>query len=159
MRFILSAILAMCMSMNVSAFVGFRSVELTCNDGEVLTLSLSPEFLMEFSSGEMNITTAADSYCLMLGDVKLWRFTDAFVAENDALTAVLNEGDIRITPYVNKIVIDGLHADSHVVVADVNGIVVWQMHGGGMCNVAIDNLPSGVYVLNVDGVSAKIAVK
>ncbi len=145
----------------VTATVGmsaasYRSLVLGKTDGTTVILPLSQN-LQTTITAEGNLAFSKDTELLMsvpMIQVDNWKFTEKSTTGLQGIAAANGYSVIG-----NLVVIDGLTASTSVKVISSAGQTVIETVAEHRCELSLENLPAGVYVIVYGNQTLKIAVR
>lgn len=140
------------------------ALHLYCNDGTIVTYLLSRRPKIIFSDEYLNITTNSIETAYPSSDIAKLTYKDEENSEEEEDeesgidNILIDETSFNIEGGV--IMLSGFSEGSTARVYTLGGLMVQSVQmESGCCAIPLASLPSGVYVINVNGKSFKIAKK
>lgn len=135
---------------------GFRSIKVDVADGSTLMVNLTDGLKTKFTRNEIKFTDGADVN-ISLSKANVVHFT--FV-ETSAIDAPETDTDATTPTVENRTLhFSNLPENSHIAIYDIKGRTTTRHEANGEFELNLEQLPAGVYVVNVNGISYKIALK
>lgn len=155
-RQLLAATLLVTAAAGMSAAT-YRGIELTKTDNSTVKIALAQD-LETTVSAEGNLVFAKGAEQVLsvpVAQVANWKFTEQ--AGTTAVDRVAEAAGCALLG--NRVVIEGLTAPTVVRVIAANGQTVAETTATGRCELSLENLAAGVYVIAYGNQTLKIAVK
>lgn len=135
----------------------YRSLVLGKTDGSTVTVPLSqtlettvtPEGNLAFNKGSELVLSVP------VTQVDSWKFSEE--SGTTGLTEVATNAGVSVTG--NRVVIEGLSSPTTVRVISAAGQTVAETSAESRCELSLENLPAGVYVIAYGNQTLKIAVR
>lgn len=150
-RILLPALL--CVTAQAASAAGYRAMNVNMTDGSQITVNLSDELRVSFTTSEMVITTPGATDEVKVDRSKIAGFTLTDLNSIDAVTDATPGFDGR------SLSLSSLPEGSVVNVYDAGGLCVMSLDVAGSAVVDLGCLQTGVYIVSVNGMSYKISVK
>ena len=153
----LTLLLAAASFTNVSAEEADSNLVIHLKDGTSMSCLLSYKPTIKFTLSELIVNSENSSFTVPLDN--LARF--GFEKQSSAIEIIKSE-KANYTIDDNRIIVNGLKAGDHIRLYRVDGICVFDKVNNaenGTLEIAIDALSSGIYMLNINNTTAKIAIK
>lgn len=135
----------------------FRGIQVSKTDGSTVTVPITSDLATTVNSeGEMVFAKGAEQLLAVpMTQMSGWRFL-----ENSGVTAIAATlSDAGITLRGNLVVIEGLAAPTTITVVDAAGRAVMSAGAESRCELSLDALPPGVYVIAYGNQTFKLAVR
>ncbi len=141
-------------SANITA-AGYQTIVATPYDGDPVKINISDALNTTFDGGDMVFGDAADAKRIALTNLKSVAFS------TEGTTGIENLGNAtgEVTVEAGRVVLGNLPAGSHVAVFALDGRTVLSAIAEGSYVIDLDAFEAGVYVINYNNRSLKIAVK
>ncbi len=133
---------------------GHNTLVIEMRDGSSASFPLAEKPRITFSGELMNIVSSTADMEFVRADVRKYRFADAItsVEEAAATPETVIDG--------NTIVISGVPDGTAVTVYTANGVAVMQSTAVcGSCTLSLENLSTGLYIVNYNNTSIKLLKK
>ena len=132
---------------------GFGSIKVTMIDGSTTIISMSERPVVKFIGDKLVVKTDVTTTEFERSKVKTFNYhvSSSIGKISIGNNIVNNTGD--------NLLFDNLPVDSEITVHDVSGKLVKSVLAAGRYKLNIMELTAGVYVVSVNGISTKIAVK
>lgn len=146
------------------ASTSYKSLVLEHTDSQFTRVTLQPDMTTAFADGELVMTYESDGVLYEirkpLNELRHWTFSTAEGDDNLWAGIGSTESDnVSIELGGTVIRVNGLPADSRVMLVTVDGRCVRNLTVQNECELDISGLVNGVYVLTINEKSFKIAVK
>lgn len=135
----------------------FRGIQVSKTDGSTVTVPITSDLATTVNSeGEMVFAKGAEQLLAVpMTQMSGWRFL-----ENSGVTAIAATlSDAGITLRGNLVVIEGLAAPTTITVVDAAGRAVMSASAESRCELSLDALTPGVYVIAYENQTFKLAVR
>lgn len=140
----------------------YRSVVINHPDRTVTTVAIESDMDATVAEGNLLLTCAKGTITLPVANVTNWTYSTEPGSSDNWISAIESVGadasEIDYERLADCIILSNLPEASNVALVAADGRVVSVMTASGSASVAIDNLPSGVYILTVNNNSIKIAL-
>lgn len=132
---------------------GFGRIRVTMTDGSSTVISMDERPVVKFIGDKLVVKTDVTTTEFDRSKVKTFNYLAPSSIDEitDGNSVVSNTGD--------SLLFDNLPADSEITVHDVSGKLFKSATATGRYKINIADLSAGVYVVSVNGISTKIAVK
>lgn len=131
----------------------YRSVAINLTDGTTVEVNLTDDLTASFDRENMFVTGADADITVPKTQIK------SFVFNKEASLATVGADSTAPRIDGGNLVFDTLPANSELAFYDAAGRLLSSRRASGRYVVAFSELPKGVVLLNVNGVTYKIAVK
>lgn len=130
--------------------IGYKSVVVTLHDGSSTKIDLTDGMKTTFD--ETNVVFADDVFHL--------EFEKSQVAKFEfSETSGINEIGASGAEFEHGILtLSGMPSNSKIAIYTIAGTCVEAIEFAGNCNIDLNNLQAGVYIVNINNVSYKIAI-
>lgn len=135
-----------------SAAAAYQTLIVHLSDGSDVNVSLADDFKTTFTSDAMLISSAGTDVDVPRDNIVSFKFD-----KTGGITSA--EGGDAVEFSDGKIVFRALPDGSSVRVYSVNGTLVMSENVSGEWTLSLSDLPSGVNIVAVNGVSYKVNVK
>lgn len=153
----LSALLLILSSSRIAAEEPVSSFVIYLMDGTSMTCQLSDKPTIKFTLSDLVVNSEKSSFTIPLDNLAKFGFESSTSG-----VEVVKPDKPNYTIYGNRILVKDLASGTCVRLYNVNGIRVFErtcnMDNGTM-EIDVDSLPSGVYLLNINSNTAKIAIR
>jgi hypothetical protein len=127
-----------------------KTLIITFSDNTTQTFVLSTLPQISMANDKMTITTSSTTAEYDLYKVKTFTF--------GTVTGIQNIGDnTSISMKGDKIIVSGINAKVRIFAIDGKAVSTTPIQADGQTIIALDTLPTGVYIINVNGKSVKIS--
>ena len=153
----LTLLLAAASFTNVSAEEADSNLVIHLKDGTSMSCLLSYKPTIKFTLSELIVNSENSSFTGPLDNLARFGFEN----QSSAIEIIKSE-KANYTIDDNRIIVNGLKAGDHIRLYRVDGICVFDKVNNaenGTLEIAIDALSSGIYMLNINNTTAKIAIK
>ncbi len=153
----LTVLLAAASFTNVSAEEADSNLVIHLKDGTSMSCLLSYKPTIKFTLSELIVNSENSSFTVPLDNLARFGFEN----QSSAIEIIKSE-KANYTIDDNRIIVNGLKAGDHIRLYRVDGICVFDKVNNaenGTLEIAIDALSSGIYMLNINNTTAKIAIK
>lgn len=133
----------------------FKGMIINKTDGSMAAIDMAAD--METTVAEGNLVFkkgGVDALSVPVAQVKDWKFTQNSVSGVDEVAAA---SQLSLTG--KTVVIDGLKAATTVRVITASGQTVLSTVATGRCELSLEGLAAGVYVISYNNQTLKIAVR
>ena len=133
----------------------FKGMLISKTDGSTVALDMASD--METTVVDNNLVFSkggTDAVTVPVAQVKTWKFTQNSVSGVDEVAAA---SQLSLTG--KTVVIDGLKAATTVRVITASGQTVLSTVATGRCELSLEGLAAGVYVISYNNQTLKIAVR
>lgn len=153
----LTLLLAAASFTNVSAEEADSNLVIHLKDDTSMSCLLSYKPTIKFTLSELIVNSENSSFTVPLDNLARFGFEN----QSSAIEIIKSE-KANYTIDDNRIIVNGLKAGDHIRLYRVDGICVFDKVNNaenGTLEIAIDALSSGIYMLNINNTTAKIAIK
>lgn len=133
----------------------FKGMLISKTDGSTVALDMASD--METTVVDNNLVFSkggTDAVTVPVAQVKTWKFTQNSVSGVDEVAVA---SQLSLTG--KTVVIDGLKAATPVQVISASGQTVLSTVATGRCELSLEGLAAGVYVISYNNQTLKIAVR
>ena len=126
-------------------------------DGANMSCLLADKPTIKFTLSELIVDSEKSSFSIPLDNLAKF----GFEKQSSAIEVIKSE-KTNYTVDENRILVNGLSTGDHIRLYRIDGICVFDKvnnDGSGSMEIAIDALSTGVYLLNINNTTAKIAIK
>ncbi len=141
-------------SANITA-AGYQTIVATPYDGDPVKINISDALNTTVDGGDMVFGDAAGAKRIALTNLKSVAFSNEGTTGIENLDASTEE----VTVEAGRVVLGNLPVGSHVAVFALDGRTVLSAIAEGSYVIDLDAFEAGVYVINFNNRSLKIAVK
>lgn len=128
-----------------------KTLIITFSDNTTQTFVLSTLPQISMANDKMTITTSSTTAEYDLYKVKTFTF-------GTVATGIQNVGNnASISMKGDKIIVSGINAKVRIFAIDGKAVSTTPIQADGQTIIALDTLPTGVYIINVNGKSVKIS--
>lgn len=134
---------------------GFSTLVVRTAADEVTTVTLNDDITMSFSETTLDITDGVIEVNIPRADIASFEFTDPVGIQSigtDGASAVVTDAAIAMS---------NLAAGTQVNIFDIQGRLIGQRTAAadGSLSIALDSLPRGVVMVNVNNTTLKVTLK
>lgn len=128
-------------------------LQIWLSDGQTVSIKLNEEPVTTYSDGQLIIKTTKTTITYPLEQVKKYTYTH--LADG---VSTLPSMKISFSVNGETLFFNGLNPDTRIAVYSASGQLVRSLNAGQQKNVkvSVSNLPTGVYVVKVNGATYKI---
>lgn len=139
---------------------GYQSVLVSKTDNTTMAIQGSQGMKASVTDNTLRFTTPDEAYIeIPLNEVAGWEFSQGTGDhEWTAIDGVAADADVTITRTANGISIANLPDNTVVTLTSISGITVKHLTASSSCNISLEGLQSGVYLLTFNNQTIKIAV-
>ena len=140
------------MSFTLSAFA-YSGIEVSMTDGSSVVISMKEHPVITFSGDKLVVKTVDSTTELDRSKVKTFSYLSSSSVETVQI------GDYMVDNTGTSLRFSGLPAESEITVHSVDGKLVGRATVAGDYSIDLSGYSAGTYIVSVNGVSTKIAVK
>ena len=140
------------MSFTLPAFA-YSGIEVSMTDGSSVVISMKEHPVITFSGDKLVVKTVDSTTELDRSKVKTFSYLSSSSVET------VQVGDYTVDNTGTSLRFSGLPAESEITVHSVDGKLVGRATASGDYSIDLSGYSAGTYIVSVNGVSTKIAVK
>lgn len=140
------------MSFTLPAFA-YSGIEVSMTDGSSVVISMNEHPVITFSGDKLVVKTVDSTAELDRSKVKTFSYLSSSSVET------VQVGDYTVDNTGTSLRFSGLPAESEITVHSVDGKLVGRATAAGDYSIDLSGYSAGTYIVSVNGVSTKIAVK
>ncbi len=131
---------------------GYKSVYVTLLDGSVSQIDLTDDMKTTFD--ETNVIFSDETFLMEFEKQQVSKF------EFSELTGIESTTVFNTAPIIKAgiLTLHGMPDNSRVAIYSTSGTCISENHFSHTCSINLNDLPSGVYIVNVNNISYKIAI-
>lgn len=158
--FTLLCLLAAGSSAPIYAATNYKSVVIEHADTQVSRITIESGMTTAIEDGMFVLSCSKGDISYELGDVRHWTFsTETGDSEWAAISDIKKESALTIDWSGNILHVGNLSDQSVVTVTSLDGRNMLSLKVSGECEIDLGEFAAGVYVVNVNNQSLKVAVK
>lgn len=132
----------------------YYGITITMRDGSSTTVRLSGEPVIKFNEEKIVINTNETKAEFDRVNISRLNYSDV-----NSVEELLDSSDnLNISQKGEMLIFEGVPSNSKVLIHNLNGVRIKNTTASDYCEISLSDLPNGIYIVSVNGVSTKISI-